>query len=49
MILIIDDDIAVRTSLMLLLKNEGYEVNSANEPKQAIVSIKQKNTRINHP
>ncbi|MBA2760471.1 MAG: sigma-54-dependent Fis family transcriptional regulator [Segetibacter sp.] len=46
MILIIDDDIAVRTSLMLLLKNEGYEVNSANEPKQAIVSIKQQTPEL---
>jgi DNA-binding NtrC family response regulator len=46
MILIIDDDIAVRTSLMLLLRNEGYEVNSANEPKQAIVSIKQQTPEL---
>jgi DNA-binding NtrC family response regulator len=46
MILIIDDDIAVRTSLMLLLKNEGYEVNSANEPKQAIVSINQQTPEL---
>ncbi|MEJ7829235.1 MAG: sigma-54 dependent transcriptional regulator [Segetibacter sp.] len=46
MILIIDDDIAVRTSLMLLLRNEGYEVDSANEPKQAIGSIKQQTPEL---
>ncbi len=46
MILIIDDDIAVRTSLMLLLRNEGYEVNSANEPMQAIGSIKQQTPEL---
>ena len=41
MILVIDDDIAVRTSLMLLLQNQGYEVMSAGEPRQAISLIKQ--------
>ncbi len=46
MILIIDDDIAVRTSLTLLLKNEGYEVSSADEPTQAIVSIKQQTPEL---
>ncbi|MBA2499408.1 MAG: sigma-54-dependent Fis family transcriptional regulator [Chitinophagaceae bacterium] len=40
MVLIIDDDIAVRTSLLLLLKNEGYDVISAEEPAQAIEFIK---------
>jgi DNA-binding NtrC family response regulator len=46
MILIIDDDIAVRTSLMLLLQNEGYEVSAADEPKQAIVLIKQQTPEL---
>ncbi|HUR10141.1 MAG TPA: sigma-54 dependent transcriptional regulator [Flavitalea sp.] len=46
MIFIIDDDIAVRTSLMLLLQNEGYEVMSASEPKQAIISIKEKRPQL---
>jgi DNA-binding NtrC family response regulator len=46
MILIIDDDIAVRTSLALLLKIEGYEVSSADEPKQAIVLIKQQTPEL---
>jgi DNA-binding NtrC family response regulator len=41
MILIIDDDIAVRTSLLLLLQNEGYEVRSAGEPNEAIRLIKE--------
>ena len=40
MILIIDDDIAVRTSLILLLKNEGYDVAGAGETKEAIAFIK---------
>ena len=41
MILIIDDDIAVRTSLMLLLKNEGWDVMSAEEPSKAIQIVKE--------
>jgi DNA-binding NtrC family response regulator len=36
MILIIDDDIAVRTSLILLLQNEGYQVTGVDGPQQAI-------------
>jgi DNA-binding NtrC family response regulator len=40
MILIIDDDIAVRTSLLLLLKDEGYEVSGCAEPVEAIKIIK---------
>jgi DNA-binding NtrC family response regulator len=40
MILIIDDDIAVRTSLHLLLKDEGYEVSDCAEPVEAIKIIK---------
>lgn len=39
MILIIDDDIAVRTSLFLLLQNEGYEVTGAAEAEEALDSI----------
>ncbi|MEO6452671.1 MAG: sigma-54 dependent transcriptional regulator [Ginsengibacter sp.] len=39
MILIIDDDIAVRTSLILLLQNEGYEVKTAEGAKEALVII----------
>ena len=36
MILIIDDDIAVRTSLQLLIKSEGFEVMTADGPTEAI-------------
>jgi len=40
MILIIDDDIAVRTSLRLLLKAEEYEVMDCAEPAEAIKIVK---------
>jgi len=40
MILIIDDDIAVRTSLLLLLKDKGYEASDCAEPTAAIKIIK---------
>jgi DNA-binding NtrC family response regulator len=40
MILIIDDDIAVRTSLLLLLKDEGYDVTDCAGPAEAIKIIK---------
>jgi DNA-binding NtrC family response regulator len=40
MILVIDDDIAVRTSLLLLLKDEGYDAMDCAEPAAAIKSIK---------
>src|ERR1044071_6199840 len=40
MILIIDDDIAVRTSLVLLLENEGYKAMDADGPQQALDIIK---------
>lgn len=36
MILVIDDDIAVRTSLQLLLKSEGYTVTGAETPAEAL-------------
>ncbi|MBK0379626.1 sigma-54-dependent transcriptional regulator [Mucilaginibacter segetis] len=36
MILVIDDDIAVRTSLQLLLKSERYEVTGASQPEEAL-------------
>lgn len=40
MILIVDDDLAVRTSLTLLLKGAGYEVAAANNAVQALTVIK---------
>lgn len=39
MILVIDDDIAVRTSLQLLLASEGYAVSSAEVPEEALKMI----------
>ncbi|MCL4162350.1 UNVERIFIED_CONTAM: hypothetical protein GTU68_036664, partial [Idotea baltica] len=36
MLLIIDDDIAVRTSLSLLLRKGGYEIAAAANPKEAL-------------
>lgn len=36
MILIIDDDIAVRTSLLLLFRNEGFETKAANGAEEAL-------------
>ncbi|MGE7775597.1 sigma-54-dependent transcriptional regulator [Chitinophaga sp. NPDC101104] len=41
MILIIDDDIAVRTSLLLLLRQEGFEASAAGTPEQAMEAISQ--------
>jgi DNA-binding NtrC family response regulator len=41
MILIIDDDIAVRTSLQLLLHSEGYATLEAAAPDEAIEKVKQ--------
>jgi DNA-binding NtrC family response regulator len=40
MILLIDDDIAVRTSLNLLLSSKGYEIAEASEPDEALHIIK---------
>jgi len=39
MILIVDDDIAVRTSLSLLLKSDGMEVSTAKNAEQALSMI----------
>jgi two-component system NtrC family response regulator len=43
MILIVDDDLAIRTSLALLLKREGFSVRGAGSPKEAL-SILQSET-----
>jgi len=40
MILIIDDDIAVRTSIALLLEGEGYKVSATANPGEAIAIVK---------
>ncbi len=42
MILIIDDDIAVRTSLSLLLKKEGYETLAVGAPGEALEVLENK-------
>jgi DNA-binding NtrC family response regulator len=39
MILVIDDDVAVRTSLLLLLRQEGYEAAGAREPDEALAFL----------
>src|SRR6266404_823859 len=46
MILIIDDDIAVRTSLTLLLQNERYEVTTAEGAQEALDIIKNKHPSL---
>ena len=46
MILIIDDDIAVRTSLVLLLKNEGYGVMGAEGPEEAIRILRKEQPQL---
>lgn len=46
MILVIDDDIAVRTSLELLLKDHGYEVNTAADATEAMFVLQQQNPEL---
>jgi len=46
MILVIDDDLAVRTSLMLLLKSEGYEVQCSETPAEALKVIRKQNPEL---
>jgi DNA-binding NtrC family response regulator len=46
MILVIDDDLAVRTSLMLLLKGEGYEVQCSETPAEALKVIRKQNPEL---
>ncbi|MGN6397413.1 MAG: sigma-54-dependent transcriptional regulator [Mucilaginibacter sp.] len=46
MILVIDDDIAVRTSLLLLLKEEGYDVLDCSGPADAIRIIKKEEPEL---
>lgn len=36
MILIVDDDVAIRASLSLLLKQNGYKTQQAASPKEAL-------------
>ncbi len=46
MILIIDDDIAVRTSLQLLLQNESYSVANASSAEEALSVLKNNNISL---
>lgn len=46
MILVIDDDIAVRTSLCLLLQSEGHTATQAGGPAEALAIIKKKQTEL---
>src|SRR5580698_5615657 len=46
MILVIDDDIAVRTSLLLLLKDEGYDVKDCAGPADAMKLIKKQEPEL---
>lgn len=46
MILIIDDDIAVRTSLSLLLKKEGFATWTASEPEAALRIIHEQSPQL---
>ncbi|TDQ11907.1 sigma-54-dependent transcriptional regulator [Pedobacter metabolipauper] len=46
MILIVDDDIAVRTSLTLLLENAGKQVTTANNAAEALRSLEHNNLEL---
>ena len=46
MILIIDDDIAVRTSLLLLLQQQGYEAAGADSPAEALAFLQQQSPEL---
>jgi len=46
MILICDDDIAIRSSLMLVLKRVGYEVASVSTPKETIEFIRRQTPEL---
>ncbi|RVU02829.1 sigma-54-dependent Fis family transcriptional regulator [Mucilaginibacter limnophilus] len=46
MILIIDDDMAVRTSLLLLLKSERYNVLAAGTPVEGLLMVKKERPQL---
>ncbi len=46
MILIVDDDIYIRTSLTILLKRAGMESISASNPKEAIAAVKENEIKL---
>ncbi|MBP3832530.1 MAG: sigma-54-dependent Fis family transcriptional regulator [Bacteroidaceae bacterium] len=46
MILVIDDDSAIRTSLSFMLKRAGYEVLAVDGPKEAMVIVRNETPRL---
>lgn len=46
MLLIVDDDLAIRTSLMLLLKKEGFEVNGVSSPEETFEVLRTKTPEL---
>ncbi|WP_128545908.1 sigma-54-dependent transcriptional regulator [Larkinella soli] len=46
MLLIIDDDIAVQTSLSLLLRREGFAVRTAGSPTEAFAALEAEETKL---
>ena len=40
MILVVDDDNAIRVSLSMLLRSEGYEVKTAASPAEAVAVVR---------
>ena len=46
MILIIDDDIGIRTSLTMMLRRAGYEPLAVASPKEAIGIVRQQKPRL---
>ncbi|MHA4741677.1 sigma-54-dependent transcriptional regulator [Dyadobacter sp. MSC1_007] len=46
MLLIVDDDLAIRTSLMLLLKKEGFEVKGVSSPEETFDILKKETPEL---
>ena len=46
MILVIDDDSAIRTSLSFMLKRAGYEVQAVAGPKEAMTIVRNEEVRL---
>ena len=46
MILIIDDDIGIRTSLTMMLRRAGYEPHAVASPKEAIAIVREQKPRL---
>lgn len=46
MILIIDDDIGIRTSLSMMLKRAGYDVSAVASPKEAMTAVRHETPQL---